>query len=293
MDKKKEEKGSGIFPHSIDFIVTSKCNLHCPVCWSSYMPEYKALPLDDQFEVIRILNKGGVRKAVFTGGEPLLEEDLGMLVAEANALGMEILLFTNGILMDEDKIHGLMPYVHYISLPLDGADEKTNKIARGRGHFNKVLNVIELLKSTYRERKVQVLTLVTAVNKDRVREIGELLEEKTKDMKFHWKLNHYKPIGRFNEKFMLDYNEFEQIAKGIKQEFEGRLKVRYNIPEHDMAYLFIFPDGNMYSTKSSTYTLLGNVLEPKSYDRDALREIEQNMLETSFRVKGKIQESSI
>jgi MoaA/NifB/PqqE/SkfB family radical SAM enzyme len=283
---------SGIFPFSVDFIVTSECNLHCPVCWGSGMPEYSELPLEKRLEAVEVLNKGGAVKAVFTGGEPLLDKNLPELMKKAKSLGMETLLFTNCTLMKE-RADEILPYTDYISMSLDGYDEKSNCSARKEGHFTAVMDMIKLLKEKYSGKKVQVLTVMTKINKGYVGLVGLLLEQNTKGMRFHWKLNHYKPIGRFNERFMLEYCEFEGLAGEIKQVFEGRINVRYSIPEHDRGYLFVFPDAQMYTTESRNYVSAGNVLKPETYRQDIFRDIEKNMLERDLKVKGEVKKASI
>lgn len=281
----------GIFPFSVDFIVTSQCNLHCPVCWGSEMPEYTPLPLEKRLEAIETLNKGGAVKAVFTGGEPLLDKNISEMMRQAINLKMETLLFTNCTFTK--RLQKLLPLIDYLSMSLDGYDEKTDSIARKEGHFNAVIDTIKILKERPYNKKVQVLTVVTEINKGYIGRIGNLLEEYTKGLRFHWKLNHYKPIGRFNEKFMLGYGEFESIAKGIKQAFDGRMTVRYSIPEHDRGYLFVFPDANMYTTEGRKYVYAGNIFKPGTYRHDIIRDIEKNMLERDLKVKGEIKRASI
>lgn len=269
-----------VFPHSADFITTSRCNLRCPVCWGSGMPYYDAAPLFERFCALDVLKRGGVMKAVFTGGEPLVEPSTIPMAVRAKASGMETLLFTNALRFPELSDR-LLPYVDYVSFSLDGYDETSNSLARGPGQFDSVMESLDILQG--KGKKVQVLTVVTRQNKGFIRDIGELLETHTSGLRFHWKLNHHKPLGRYSERYRMGYGDFQDLAEAVKQEFRGRLKVRYSIPEHDNAYLFVFPDNSLYTTQGSEYVYLGNVLG--DYDAEMMQAIEENMCERSKRVK--------
>ena len=82
-------------------IFTRGCNMRCPYCHNpdfvegGYIPDLFTWP-----QIMEYLNKrahllGGV---CFTGGEPLLHDDLPDLIAEIHGLGLSVKLDTNGAL---------------------------------------------------------------------------------------------------------------------------------------------------------------------------------------------------
>jgi MoaA/NifB/PqqE/SkfB family radical SAM enzyme len=77
---------------------------------------------------------------MFTGGEPLLREDIGELVTYVRNKGLVTGLVTNGILLGKrlDELSDLS----YIVVSLDGTEKINNKL-RGKGSYNKSLESIK------------------------------------------------------------------------------------------------------------------------------------------------------
>ncbi len=89
--------------------LTYRCPLHCLFC---YNPTDFALHGQElsTAEWLRVLREGRALGAVqcgFSGGEPLLREDLEVLVAEARALGYYTNLLTSGVGLDERRAAAL------------------------------------------------------------------------------------------------------------------------------------------------------------------------------------------
>jgi radical SAM protein with 4Fe4S-binding SPASM domain len=73
---------------------------------------------------------------LFSGGEPLLREDLFELLAEAKRLGLRTVLSTNGTLIDGDTAHKLADAnVGYIGISIDGPEEFHNRFRQTSGCF--------------------------------------------------------------------------------------------------------------------------------------------------------------
>jgi MoaA/NifB/PqqE/SkfB family radical SAM enzyme/uncharacterized protein with ATP-grasp and redox domains len=230
--------------------------------------KYQKAVLEVQKRMIDVMHQNGMRRMVFTGGEPLIEDNLAELLKYAKDKGITTWLFTNGLLMDEEKADQIMPYVDMISLSLDGYDDATNSRNRKSGHFAAVLSVLSILSRKYPEKEVQILTVVTERNREYIRKIGFLLRQVTKNLeRFQWKLNYYKRIGRSqherdiqNDVFLMEYGKFKDLALSVQKEFTD-IKVRYSPPDHDKAYLFVFPDGTLSTTVGPKYLELGNILD--------------------------------
>ena len=86
--------------------VTYKCPLHCvfcynPVDYTQFGPE---LSTDDWLKVLRESREIGATQLGFSGGEPLVRDDLEILVAEARKLGYYSNLITSGVGLNEKRI---------------------------------------------------------------------------------------------------------------------------------------------------------------------------------------------
>ncbi|MDD4012955.1 MAG: radical SAM protein [Candidatus Omnitrophica bacterium] len=293
-----ESEGVGLFPPSMDLLVTDRCNLNCPICWGSNMPEFKARSVNEQKKMIDVMYENGMRRMIFTGGEPLLEEHLAELLKYAKDKGVTTWLFTNGILMDDARADEIMPFVDMISLSLDGHDDATNALNRRKGHFDAVMRVLDIMVRKFPHKDVQVLTVVTNRNKGDVRKIGALLRGKSRGLeRFQWKLNYYKRIGRSHEEmasdkdvYLMSYGEFKELAVTTLREFSD-MRVRYSPPEHDMAYLFVFPDGTLATTVNAQYIKFGNVLDPGTLVNEAnikaFRQITDNIRQRAVYIPQK------
>ncbi len=88
-------------PAVVTWNVCRQCNMSCPSCAASATSRRSAQDLETA-EVCAILEQlasGGVRRVVWTGGEPLLRDDLATLVRRTRDLGMLPALSSNGALL--------------------------------------------------------------------------------------------------------------------------------------------------------------------------------------------------
>jgi pyrroloquinoline quinone biosynthesis protein E len=86
--------------------LTYRCPLHCvycsnPVDYATFGPE---LSTDDWLRVLREGRELGATQLGFSGGEPLVRDDLEVLVAEARRLGYYSNLITSGVGLNERRI---------------------------------------------------------------------------------------------------------------------------------------------------------------------------------------------
>ncbi|MBU1168764.1 MAG: radical SAM protein [Proteobacteria bacterium] len=149
-------------PVSAYLAVTSECQLNCIHC--SLKNRRSANPRTEQWiDTLEGLEQLGVSLIGFTGGEPLLEKDLPVLVREASKRGMESMVFTSGMnlspeLAMELKQAGLWA----IAVSLDHPEpEKHDEIRGVNGAFQKALDAIRISKNA------GLYTMVTMETNDR------------------------------------------------------------------------------------------------------------------------------
>jgi len=123
--------------------VTQRCNLRCIYCHAEgeRSPESE-IPLGDIREILRVAAKLGMRSVKFTGGEPLLREDI-LDIVRAVPKGMESSMTTNGILLagcaEGLKAAGLSR----INISLDSLDPGCYREITGHDRLSEVLAGIE------------------------------------------------------------------------------------------------------------------------------------------------------
>lgn len=98
------------FGRTINYLrisVTDKCNLRCAYCMPveglPWIPKEEVLSYEEITEIVRQMGDLGLRRVRLTGGEPLIRQDLAVLVRQLSSLGVleDISLSTNAILLAE------------------------------------------------------------------------------------------------------------------------------------------------------------------------------------------------
>src|SRR5699024_2860759 len=144
-----------------------QCNLTCKHCLNDSGKRIpNQLSTEELVNLIKDLAEAGVQDIRFTGGEPLLFEDVYKLISLASELGIYTSIGTNGTLITSDianklKNSGLKKAV----VSIDGTEEKHNSI-RGVGSYQKAIKGIENLLS--QGIKVRVNSVLMRSNMDEV-----------------------------------------------------------------------------------------------------------------------------
>ena len=89
-------------PFIVNFEITSQCNQKCSFC-SAQLSKYQRedLPTKDVLEIISKIAKEGIYSIFLTGGEPLLRNDLPLIIKQCLDYGMNVSLSTNGVMETE------------------------------------------------------------------------------------------------------------------------------------------------------------------------------------------------
>ncbi|WP_041468270.1 GTP 3',8-cyclase MoaA [Chloroherpeton thalassium] len=146
--------------------VTDRCNFRCVYCMPEkgirFKPATALLSAKEILRVIGLAGSLGVEKVRFTGGEPLLREDLPEILSEAAALpGIRSLhLTTNGLLLGKYLPALKKSGIHGVNISLDALQrERFRKITR-RDAFQTVWeNILQTLDAGIPEVKINVVAL--------------------------------------------------------------------------------------------------------------------------------------
>jgi MoaA/NifB/PqqE/SkfB family radical SAM enzyme len=124
--------------------ITSRCNLKCVHCYASVTGACRELTTGQGLQLISRLKDYGVPVVLFSGGEPLIREDLPELINAATSASMRAVISTNGTLITREKaaILGDMG-LSYVGVSLDGLEEVNDRFRGLNGAFSKDLSGIE------------------------------------------------------------------------------------------------------------------------------------------------------
>ncbi len=130
--------------------ITKRCNLRCRHCYSGSTPGAagRELTRDEGVQLIADLKAAGVPVLLFSGGEPLLREDVFEWIRAANVAGIHSGLSTNGTLITADVAKRLADAgLDYAGISLDGTDRVNDAFRGEKGAFDKALAGLRAAKS--------------------------------------------------------------------------------------------------------------------------------------------------
>ncbi|MEX5215598.1 MAG: radical SAM protein [Nitrospiraceae bacterium] len=174
--------------------MTKRCNLQCLDCRA--IPRPCASPEESNttegLSFIDALAGMGRPLLVFTGGEPLLRDDLFVLARYAQRRSLPFALATNGTLVTSDIARRIVKTgFKRVSISLDGPDAETHdRFRRVSGAFGAAVDGFIHLKRL--GMSMQVNTTVTVQNRERLEEIHELVRKLDADA---WHLFLLVPVG--------------------------------------------------------------------------------------------------
>jgi 12,18-didecarboxysiroheme deacetylase len=130
--------------------MTKRCNLKCVHCYAFAEGEgYKGkeLSTEEGKRLIDDLTDFGVPVILFSGGEPLLREDLSTLIDYAVKKGIRAVISTNGTLITEKKARIFSDFsLSYIGVSLDGIGDVNDAFRGMKGAYEKALSGIRRAK---------------------------------------------------------------------------------------------------------------------------------------------------
>lgn len=210
--------------------LTYRCNLCCKHCSISantlHAPEI--LSTDQLKTILSRVAELKPKAVVVTGGEPMARDDFYELIEYFKSISDANLgIMTNGTYISEENVEWLVKNFYSFDISLDGVDEQTCSIIRGKNVYNKVINAVQLLKKHNCER-ISLSMVDTATNHDKIEEFNQLNEK----LGTTPVLRAFEPLGRgFDNKEMLSVDskqsmsdsEMQKLAEEIGNEAIERL----------------------------------------------------------------------
>ncbi|MGP0173285.1 pyrroloquinoline quinone biosynthesis protein PqqE [Pseudomonas sp. NCHU5208] len=114
--------------------LTYRCPLQCPYCSNplDFAQQGAELSTAEWVEVFRQARELGAAQLGFSGGEPLVRQDLAELIAAARGLGYYTNLITSGIGLTEPRIAEFAEAgLDHIQISFQAADEEVNNLLAG------------------------------------------------------------------------------------------------------------------------------------------------------------------
>ncbi len=234
-------------PYTLIAELTYRCPLRCsycsnPVDWARRRNE---LGTQDWLRVFREAEDLGVVQVNLTGGEPLLRDDLEVLIAGARELDLYTNLITSGIPLARERLAGLRAagldnvQISVQDVTADGSD----RIA-GTRSFERKLEAGRWVKALG-----MPLTLNIVLHRQNLDRVGEMiaLAETMRADRLELANTQYLGWALVNRRALLPRREqldqARAVAREAKQRLRGRMEVLFVTPDYYAEYPKTCMDG--------------------------------------------------
>lgn len=189
----------------IVFDISSNCNLNCRGCGTNAAKmgacsDNASMSFEDINNILQKIyeysQKHGVKPFIYLGGgEPLLHPEIVPIVKRASKLfGKNIGIDTNATIKEAfNTIVGLMPYLSYVGISLNGLKEYHNWWTKNEYSFDNTKNVINKLCSEGLSDYFEVTSIATKKNIGDYEKFLHILKEMEVS---NFSIHRAMPVGR-------------------------------------------------------------------------------------------------
>ncbi|MNW33754.1 Antilisterial bacteriocin subtilosin biosynthesis protein AlbA [compost metagenome] len=164
----------------ISWNVTKRCNLYCEHCYRDSGPDASVegqLNTEEGYRLIDQIHTAGFRLLIFSGGEPLIRDDLCDLIRYASDRGLRSAMGSNGTLLTADKARELKDAgLSGVAISIDSADPSShNRFRNAADGWEKAVEGIRYAQQA--GLKVQINMTLKEDNVDDFEQVAQLAEE--------------------------------------------------------------------------------------------------------------------
>lgn len=202
---------------------TENCNAGCFMCDFANNNKGHQLSIEEFKNLIDIMKKGEYKVVKFTGGEPLLNNNLKYFISLCKENGYASSVITNGYILKEKYKELIDAGLNHITISLDSNKAEIHDDIRGlKGLFDKIIESIKLIKAYNPAVVIRINTIGSWLNIFDLCDMYDMLKE----LKINqwvitplksWK-NHYE-----NDKFDEYYESYKKFQEKIKSETDIQL----------------------------------------------------------------------
>lgn len=217
--------------------LTNRCNLRCLMC---QIPEEKTQELSTAQwkKTIKDVSSLGVQTIVFSGGEPLLREDIFELISFTKNHHMNACLTSNGCLINQNTARQLSQSgINVVNISIEG-NKLIHDYLRGEGSFDKATLALEYLKMHKIESTVAAT--VSKYNFDSLKSVLELAKaKKATTVRFQPFSRIFLNDASRGDDFFINKKDKERLQEIIESVI--KLSNEYKISTNPVSYLRNIP----------------------------------------------------
>lgn len=236
--------GTAMFPKSLVFYPTLRCNLMCKMCYQRFhnrnVTEMSLKDIEDMFSQYKF------DSVMLVGGEIFMRQDIIDIINFFATISSEVSIQTNASLIKDEHIKELntCDSLKNMWISLDGLEE-LHDVIRGTGVFKRAVNVI---KKLHKNIRVHINTVIMKENISELEKLYEHLKdldvasvtfqyemkyEKTQYESANKKLSDKQIEGHFysdcvQNEVKIDYLiELKKVIKKLKLQESDRTKIDF------------------------------------------------------------------
>ena len=216
--------------------VTYRCPLHCVYCSNplDFARVEDELSTEDWKRVFREARALGAVQLGFSGGEPVMRDDLAALVAEAHGLGFYTNLITSGVGLNAARIGELKAAgLDHIQVSFQDSAKEVNDFLSSTRTFDLKLKVARLVKSHGYPMVLNVV--LSRLNIDHIDKIIEMALALDADFLELANTQYYGWAYRNRDHLLpsrAQIERAEQVTNAYRAKVEGRLKMFFVVPDY-------------------------------------------------------------
>ncbi|MCB1756113.1 MAG: radical SAM protein, partial [Gammaproteobacteria bacterium] len=130
--------------------LTYKCPLQCPYCSNpvDFADIKQELDTDTWLRVLQEARDLGATQLGLSGGEPLVRQDLEIIIRHAREMGYYSNLITSGVGMDAKRVEGFKKAgLDNIQISFQASSSELNRLLAGTDSFQHKLDMCQAVKN--------------------------------------------------------------------------------------------------------------------------------------------------
>jgi len=216
--------------------ITYKCPLHCvfcynPIDYTRYGPE---LSTEEWLRAFAQARELGAVQLGISGGEPLMRDDVEIMVAESSRMGYYVNLITSGVGLTEKRIAAFKSGgLGQIQLSFQDSTRELNDFLSSTRTFDLKSNVAKLIKQY--EYPMVLNVVLHRLNIDHIQQILEMAEamgaehvELANTQYYAWAFVNRSQLMPSREQLQ----RAEEITNAFRERVGNRMKIYFVVPDY-------------------------------------------------------------
>ena len=218
------------------FELTYRCPLHCVFCYNptDFTRTGTELTTEDWIRVLREARALGSVQLGLSGGEPLVRDDLELIVAEAHTLGFYTNLITSGVGLTEARLQVLKRGgLDHIQLSFQDSTREMNDFLSSTRTFELKSKVAKLIKQY--DYPMVLNVVLHRLNIDHVEEILHMAKQMGADYVELANTQYYGWASRNRDQLLPSREQLrraEEVTNRFRDQVGQRIRVFFVVPDY-------------------------------------------------------------